>query len=134
MHGSDDRPDEITCTKCGLNESEASALSEAKRAEAHGYRTSKGANYFRTQAERATLGLDLVDADVTRTGVEGLPNARPFASGGRRGPQEGRAAAAAAPPPGLACPPGQVAHHHAHYQFHHDEPPVPLPPMVHPRP
>jgi hypothetical protein len=63
MHGGDDRPDEvsrdvhfffrfflrnlivcgselqITCTKCGLNQSEASALAEAKLAESQGYRT-----------------------------------------------------------------------------------------------
>ncbi|GAA5851079.1 hypothetical protein JCM5353_008954 [Sporobolomyces roseus] len=80
MQGGDDRPNEITCTKCGLNESEASALSEAKRAEAQGLRTrlvsttrisfsatelmrlvwsnSKGSQYFRTQAERNNLGLD----------------------------------------------------------------------------
>ncbi|GAA5986667.1 hypothetical protein JCM5350_001445 [Sporobolomyces pararoseus] len=62
MHGGDDRPNEITCTKCGLNQSEASALAEAKLAESQGYRTSKGPNYFRTQAERTNLGLDLADS------------------------------------------------------------------------
>ncbi|GAA5877057.1 hypothetical protein JCM16303_006153 [Sporobolomyces ruberrimus] len=59
LHGSDERPNEITCTKCGLNQSEASALSDAERAEAEGYRTSKGPNYFRTQAERINMGLDM---------------------------------------------------------------------------
>ncbi|BGP36809.1 hypothetical protein JCM10450v2_000702 [Rhodotorula kratochvilovae] len=42
----DDRPDEIVCTKCGLTPSEASALSQAKDAEAHGFSTSKGPGYF----------------------------------------------------------------------------------------
>ncbi|GAA6001711.1 hypothetical protein JCM10207_002278 [Rhodosporidiobolus poonsookiae] len=46
LGGSDARPNEATCVKCGLDPSEAQALGQARMAEAQGLRTSKGAGYF----------------------------------------------------------------------------------------
>ncbi|GAA5958445.1 hypothetical protein JCM3765_007879 [Sporobolomyces pararoseus] len=94
MHGGDDRPNEITCTKCGLNQSEASALAEAKLAESQGYRTSKGPNYFRTQAERTNLGLDLADPSNSESVV----------------------------PPAQAYPPPSHQQHQPPHRYHHQQP------------
>ncbi|GAA5857173.1 hypothetical protein JCM8547_009353 [Rhodosporidiobolus lusitaniae] len=104
MMGGDDRPDEPTCRKCGLNPSEASAIAQAKSAEAQGLRTSKGTNYFTTSQMRINAPAN--PSDPSSTQYPPLPppphSASPNPSSRRPSPKP---SPAGTPVPGSPAPP-----------------------------
>ncbi|GAA5926218.1 hypothetical protein JCM3775_000959 [Rhodotorula graminis] len=74
----DDRPNELTCIKCGLNPSEASALAQVRDAESQGLSTSKGPGYF------SNAGMSVPEPvasshmrSYSHAGAPGYPPAQP---------------------------------------------------------